>query len=80
MREQMKPRAFGRGFCQRDGIRDRACPECRVVERIDPVLKPVEQDVDELRMLLPELSERAGGFAESPVDQHQGRSLARSDA
>ena len=75
----MEPCTLGRRFRQRNGVRDRAYPERRMVECVDPVLKSVQQDVDELRMFLPELSERAGGFAEGPVDQHQGWRFARSD-
>ena len=79
MREQMKPRAFWRGFGQRDGVGDRACAKRRVVERIHPVLKPLEELIDELRVFAPQLSERPGGFAEGPVNQHQRWCFARCD-
>ena len=79
MRQEVKSCFPGRRFGERDGIGDRAGPERRMVEGIDPVVIGLEQRSHQLRVLGPELAERAGRLAEGSVDQNQRRPVVSGD-
>ncbi len=80
MRQEVKSCVPGRGLGERDGIGDRARPERWMIEGVDPVVIGLEQRGHQLRVLGPELAERAGRLAEGSVDQNQRRPVVSGDS
>ena len=73
MSDQVQPRPLGQRAHERQRVVDRAYAERRMVERVDATGVLGEQRAHVLRVLRPQLAERAAGGRERAVHEHQQR-------